>query len=178
LANFTLTTGADTFVGGAGDNTVYGTSATLNAGDSLTGGSGTNVLDLIGSGSFDISQLAAFTGFQRININNATSWYASLVLNDQAIEVDARGYLDIFVNSPSNWNASDIINGDTSYSYDTTYLYFGNSSGVAQQTSTYDLTSPTLSRVNIYADGSYITLIINNSVAATAQYFSGLVKDD
>jgi CheY-like chemotaxis protein len=47
---------------GAGDNTVYGTAATLNAGDSLTGGPGTNVLELIGSGTFDISQLASFTG--------------------------------------------------------------------------------------------------------------------
>jgi hypothetical protein len=62
MANFTLTTGPDTFVGGAGDNTVYGTAATLNAGDSLTGGPGTNVLELIGSGTFDISQLASFTG--------------------------------------------------------------------------------------------------------------------
>jgi hypothetical protein len=40
LASFTLTSGVDTFVGGPGDNTVYGTTATLCAGDSLTGGSG------------------------------------------------------------------------------------------------------------------------------------------
>jgi hypothetical protein len=38
MANFTLTTGSDTFVGGPATNTVYGTAATLNAGDSLTGG--------------------------------------------------------------------------------------------------------------------------------------------
>jgi hypothetical protein len=47
VATFTLTTGVDTFVGGPGANTVYGTAATLNAGDSLTGGPGTNVLQLI-----------------------------------------------------------------------------------------------------------------------------------
>jgi Ca2+-binding RTX toxin-like protein len=61
----------DTFVGGAGANTVYGTAATLNAGDSLTGGSGNNVLELIGSGSFYVSQLASFTGFQSIKLDNA-----------------------------------------------------------------------------------------------------------
>jgi hypothetical protein len=38
---FALTTGPGTFVGGPGANAVYGTAATLNAGDSLTGGSGT-----------------------------------------------------------------------------------------------------------------------------------------
>jgi hypothetical protein len=72
---FTLTTGADTIVGSAGDDIVYGTTTTLNAGDSLTGGSGNNVLPLIGSGSFDV-QLAKFTGFQRIQLNNVTNSYA------------------------------------------------------------------------------------------------------
>ena len=42
MANFTLTVGADTVVGGAADDTVNGTAATLNAGDSLTGGAGTD----------------------------------------------------------------------------------------------------------------------------------------
>jgi hypothetical protein len=40
MANFTLTAGADTVAGGAADDTVYATAATLNAGDSLTGGAG------------------------------------------------------------------------------------------------------------------------------------------
>ena len=48
MAIFTLTTGPDTFVDGAGANTVYGTAATLNAGDSLTGGSGNNVQCMAG----------------------------------------------------------------------------------------------------------------------------------
>ena len=118
----------DTFVGVPGDNTVYGTAATLTAGDSLTGGSGTNVVDLIGSGSFDITQLAKFVGFQCIQINNPTISYASLYLDGHPIEVDATGYLQIFVSSPSDWNTRDIINGDTSYSYDSNYLNFYGSS--------------------------------------------------
>ena len=72
MANFTLTSGADTVVGGAADDTVYATAATLNAGDSLTGGAGTDVLALVGSGTFNIDQLAAFTGFERVTLDNAT----------------------------------------------------------------------------------------------------------
>jgi hypothetical protein len=92
-----------------GANTVYGTAATLNAGDSLTGGSGSNVLQLIGSGSFDVSKLASFTGLWSVRLDNPTNLFASLVLNGQPIEVDATGYLAIQVSSPSNWNGSDIV---------------------------------------------------------------------
>ena len=112
--NFTLTAGADTVVGGAADDTVYATAATLNAGDSLTGGAGTDVLALVGSGTFRVDQLASFTGFERIRLDNATNSSASLTLGSQPIEVDATGYLSIQVNSPSNWNGSNIINGDAS----------------------------------------------------------------
>jgi hypothetical protein len=156
-------------VGGAGDDTVYGTAATLNAGDSLTGGSGTNILNLIGSGSFDISQLAQFTGFQRIKVDNATNTFAYLYLNSQPIEVDATGYTYITVNSPSNWNSSDIIKGDISFSGAATYLYFG---GGFPAPVTYDLTPNTFSRVYNINGGSNLTLVINNSVTAGVQSFS------
>jgi hypothetical protein len=57
-------------VGGAADDTVYATAATLNAGDSLTGG-GWDVLALVGSGSSRIDQLASyFSGFERIRLDN------------------------------------------------------------------------------------------------------------
>ncbi|MGK4277410.1 hypothetical protein, partial [Escherichia coli] len=72
MANFTLTVSADTVAGGAADDTAYGTAATLNAGDKLTGGAGTDVLTLVGSGSFRVDQLATFTGFERIRLDNAT----------------------------------------------------------------------------------------------------------
>ena len=91
MANFALTVGADTVVGGAADDTVNGTAATLNAGDSLTGGAGTDVLALVGSGNFRIDQLATFTGFERIRLDNATTLSAGVVLGSQAIEVNATG---------------------------------------------------------------------------------------
>jgi hypothetical protein len=151
LASFTLTPGADTFVGGAGDDIVYGTASTLNAGDSLTGGSGNNLLELIGSGSFDISQLARFTGFQRIQLNNATNSFASLILNNQPVEVDATGYLSISVGSASNWNGSDIIKGDTSQGW--TQLSFSNPFSYPTPV-TYDLTSSTLSHISSIYGGA------------------------
>ena len=51
-----------------------GTAATLNAGDSLTGGAGNDVLALYGSGTFHVDQLAIFTGFGSITLNNFTQW--------------------------------------------------------------------------------------------------------
>jgi hypothetical protein len=70
MANFTPTTGADTVVGSASDDTVNGTAATLNAGDSLTGGAGTDVLALYGSGAFWV---------EGITLNNFTSGSALFI---------------------------------------------------------------------------------------------------
>ena len=76
-----LTTGNDTFVAPSSGSTVYATAATLNAGDSLTGGAGTDVLALVGSGTFRVDQLASFTGFERITLDNATNSFAQSVLS-------------------------------------------------------------------------------------------------
>ena len=59
-------------MGGPEDDTVNGTAATLNAGDRLTGGAGNDVLALYGSGTFHVDQLAIFTGFSIITLNNFT----------------------------------------------------------------------------------------------------------
>ena len=48
MADFTLTTGSDTVAGTANNDTVNGTAGTLNTGDSLAGGAGTDVLALVG----------------------------------------------------------------------------------------------------------------------------------
>jgi hypothetical protein len=109
LTIFALTTGNDTFVAPASGSTVYATAATLNLGDSLTGGEGTDVLVLVGGGNF-----ANFTGFENIRLDAATNTFASLTLGSQPIEFDGPG-LSIYVNSPSNWNSSDIINAANLY---------------------------------------------------------------
>src|SRR4051812_42406007 len=144
MANFTLSAGTDTVVAGAADDSASATAATLNAGDSLTGGAGTDVLTLIGSGTFGVDQLATFTGFERIGLNNATTSYAFLSLGSQPIEVDATGSVSIGVNSLSNWNDSNIIRGDASGT--TSLNFYGNFNSQPTPT-TYDLTSNTLSHI-------------------------------
>jgi hypothetical protein len=163
----------DTFVGGAGGNIVYGTAATLNAGDSLTGGSGNNLLQLIGRGSFNLDQLAGFTGFKTIKVENATNTYANLILGGgQPTEIEATGYLQIFVNSPSHWNSSDIINGDPSRTWSSTYTYFYNNQSYPQSPVTYDLTANTFSLVNLSAGSDNISLIVNDLDTAGVQSFN------
>ena len=134
---------------------------------------------MVGSGTFQIDQLATFTGFERIRLNNVTYSSANLTLGNQPIEIDATGNLSIQVSSPSNWNGSNIINGDASLTWNTTYLSFNNSSwgfveGVYQQLPiVYDLTSNTFSHVNI-SGGSNVTLLINNGDTAGIQSFYGM----
>ena len=59
MTDFSLTTGNDTIVTPSSGSTVYATAGTLNAGDSLTGGAGIDVLQLVGSGTFRVDQLAS-----------------------------------------------------------------------------------------------------------------------
>src|SRR3984893_10999677 len=160
MATFALTTGPDTFVGGPGGNTVYGTAATLNPGDSLTGGAGTDVLALIGSGTFRVDQLATFTGFEKVTLDNQSPSFANLVLGNQPIEVDATGYLQITPQAPSNGNGSDIINGDPSRS---TQVAFANNQSYPPTPVTYDLTSNTFSHVSTIQAGDNVTLLINSA---------------
>jgi endoglucanase len=171
MANFSLTVGADSVVGGAADDTVFGTASTLNAGDSLTGGAGTDVLVLVGSGTYRIDQLATFTGFERIKLDNATNASAQLTLGNQPIEVDATGFLSLSV-TPSNWNGSNIINGDISRPV---FMNFFNDNGVFPTLPVaYDLTSNTFSHVTIGNVGDKVTLLIKNAVTAGVQSISGL----
>ena len=173
MANFTLTAGADTMVGGAADDTVYATAATLNAGDSLTGGAGTDVLALVGSGSFRIDQLASFTGFERIRLDNATNSSASLTLGSQPIEVDATGYLNIHVNSPSNWNGSNIINGDASHTWTTTSLSFHNFRVTLAAAGNLRSDLEYVLACEHHGGGDNVTLLINNANTAGVQSFNG-----
>src|SRR5262249_37248789 len=163
-----LTTGNDPIVTPLSGSTVYGTAATLNAGDSLTGGAGTDVLALVGSGTFRVDQLASFIGFESIRLDNATNYYSNLTLGSQPIEVDTTAHWSIQANCPTNWNGSNIINGDASHN---TYLSFNsfNSSLPA----TYDLTANTFSHVNINVGTDNLTLLINNANTAGVQSFAG-----
>ena len=87
-----LTTGVDTIIAPDGGSTAVATSVTLNSGDSLTGGAGTDVLMLQGGGWFRLDQLAHFSGFEQIKVDNVTSTAAELFLaGDQPITVSSSG---------------------------------------------------------------------------------------
>jgi hypothetical protein len=79
-------------------------------------------------------------------------------------------YASISVNSPSNWNGSNIINGDASQTWSTTHLYFYNVSFPSLPV-TYDLTSNTFSHVTIYTGSNNVTFQINSANTAGVQSF-------
>lgn len=66
-------------------------------------------------------------------------------MGSQPIEVDVAGYGNIDVFSPSNWNGSNIVRGDTSLSFPSTNIFFYNTGNTPI---TYDLTSNTFANVN------------------------------
>ena len=136
---------------------------------------------MVGSGNFSLDQLATFTGFERVTLDNAIGSSAQLTLGSQAIEVDATGNLSISVNSPSNWNGSDVINGDASVPYATTTLSFNNYQVAYPPlpvTVTYDLTSNAFSHVGVYGNGDNITLLINNADTTGVKSFNAFGQGD
>ena len=110
-------------------------------------------------------QLASFTGFESIRLDNATNSGAALYLGAQPIKVDGTRYFSI--QASSSWNGSNIINGDLGSS---TYLYFSNNA-FPHLPVTYDLTSNTFSHLNIYVGLNDVTLLINNADTAGVQSF-------
>src|SRR5262245_50613152 len=80
--NTTLTGSADVVPGTADDDLVNGLSSTLNATDSLDGGGGHDTLALFGAGTFDLSALAQFTGFEEVNLVNLSGGQDHLTLPD------------------------------------------------------------------------------------------------
>jgi hypothetical protein len=186
MANFTLTAGADTVAGGAADDTVTGTAATLNAGDSLTGGAGIDTLALYGGGTFHVDQLASFTGFESITLINWMYGPSSLFLGGQSITV--AGYDDVglyvylgsgavtfqgnngpnnvvYSTSASNWNAGNSIDGGLLYGR----VYLNSNS---TDSAVYDLTTNTLTRIySLDGLGNNLTVKVNSAVAGGVTSF-------
>jgi hypothetical protein len=165
------TAGDDTIVTPDSGATVYVTSDTLTAGDRLTGGAGIDVLELVGSGTFRLDDLAAFTGFEKI----VATGFTVLTLGSQSIEVDSPAAAEIHVLTAANWNGTDSINGGTGPGTGTSVQFFNP--GAA--TITYDLTSNTFSHVQIVeALSGGVTLKINNSDTAGISEFIGFGPND
>jgi hypothetical protein len=169
---------------------VNATAATLNNGDQLiVGGLGT--LALYGSGTFRVDQLAAFSGFSNITLNNYTNGTATLYLGSQPITVTGlgsgneslylgsgqttfnggSGYNVIWSLSNSTWNSADVINGGN---YGQLYLDWSIQANV-----TYDLTANTFRNINsLYGYGDNLTLKINSADASGVSNFYGEGAND
>src|SRR5262249_23705835 len=127
----------------------------------------------VGNGSFRVDQLATFTGFERIALDNETSQFATVTLGSQPIEVDAIGNTEVLANSPASWNGSNIIKGDSAHA---TYVFLDNSSTGPV---TYDLTSNSFSSVYaVDSDSSNVTLLINSSDTAGIGSFTAFGTND
>ncbi|MEP9351911.1 tandem-95 repeat protein [Xanthobacter sp. KR7-225] len=79
----TLTTASDVVTAYVANQTVYGTAETLSPGDALAAGEGHDTLVLAGRGTFDLSTLAEFSGFEEVQlVNDFDSSYSILILRD------------------------------------------------------------------------------------------------
>lgn len=93
-----LTTGVDTLPAVPDSLTVNATAATLNASDTLNAGStGTDVLAIYGTGTFNMNSYNA-NGFEEIRLINNTTTQASVTLrNNEVVNFTATGAGSVFV---------------------------------------------------------------------------------
>jgi VCBS repeat-containing protein len=79
---FTLTTANDTFAAGATNDQVLANSLTMNPGDQIDSGGGADELLLFGSGAFNLSTLASYSGIETVRLINLTASAAVLTLRN------------------------------------------------------------------------------------------------
>ena len=100
---FTAGSGTDTFSAGAGGSTVVFEVGELDANDVLTGGAGSDSINLTNSGTANFSLTAGaatFTGFETITINDYLGYDYSITTDDanvastKTLTVDASGLLN------------------------------------------------------------------------------------
>ena len=100
---FTAGSGLDTFSAGTGGSTVVFAAGELDSTDILTGGTGTDGINLTNSGSADFTLTAGsttFTAFESITINDYLGYDYSITTNDgnvattKTLTVDASGLLN------------------------------------------------------------------------------------
>ncbi len=106
-----LTTGADTLPALPDSQTIIATSATLNANDNLAAGNtGTDELRLYGGGSFNLSTMSGFSGFELVTIVNNSLNAATVVFRAGApttLVSNSNTQVDVYANDA----ASNITGG-------------------------------------------------------------------
>ena len=131
-----------------------------------------------GSGTFRVDQLATFTGFERIRLNNATSYgSANLTLGSQPIEVDATGLCDyssklaVELERQQHHQRRCLADGDRDRS---DFLQFGLSGGLSTAAGNLRSDLEYVLACEHIRLASNITLLINNADTAGVQSFSGV----
>ncbi|HEV2677094.1 MAG TPA: hypothetical protein VGV37_21370, partial [Aliidongia sp.] len=99
-SNFILTTGQDTFHGGAGNDTFTAVTRTLSANDVIDGGGGTNTLALVGGGTFALQTPTTLTNIQTITAQEGQTSYIgpTQTFASQVQTITLRDGLDATVN--------------------------------------------------------------------------------
>ena len=193
-----LTIGNDTVVSSSADLVVNATAATLNSGDQLTA-DGTGTLALYFGGTFGVEtfrvdQLATFSGFSDIVLNNYANLPSYLYLGNQSVTVTnlaggdrlytylgsgqttyngGSGFNSIISTTSSNWNSANEINGgsDTNLGGSDTTLHLNFD---WEANASYDLTANTFHNIRwLSGGGDNLTLKINNATASAVSYFYG-----
>ncbi len=83
---FTLTAGVDTVVGGSLNDTIITTVANYNAGDSISGGGGTDTLELTGGGAFTLTN--NLSGVELVNLLDNGSYTINLTSAADITNID------------------------------------------------------------------------------------------
>ena len=111
--DFVLTTDPDTLGPSAANTQVTGTALTLNAGDNLDGGTGSNSLVLFGGGTYDLDGLAGFADFEKVHVVNITAVPVTLTLRDgTTVDVEISGTSTNQINLSDTAGAGSILGGD------------------------------------------------------------------
>jgi hypothetical protein len=147
----TLTLTADTVAGGVEDSTIVATAVTLNPTDKINAGGGLDTLELVGSGTFRIDQLAELSGVERLTMTNDPGSAATVYLRGSAIPaiVGSEAH-ESFISVAALQPGMFIEAGGGSNS-----LYVGASS---------DLTQVTLSGFSMLGMDTGTTLIVNQQL--------------
>ena len=175
---FTLTTGKDTFAGGAGNNAIIAKTNTLSSGDNINGGTGTtNTLQLTGGGTLNLTLPTTLTGIAFITAQEGQG--------PTAQTVTLRAGLNATVNVASDTTAtdtsptitivgaanSDIINLGSGN--DTVTLGAGETVNSGGGNNTFNVASATLGSVTING-GSKGTNALNVTGGGTATMGAGI----
>ena len=180
----TLGTGTDsvTFAGGTNTvNAVIGAAATLHAGDTLAGGSGSDTLNLSGSGSLDLNSFN-FSRFETVDMSageKLTLNGSSLTINGSAGGSDTFQFhanlggnhtINNFVGSGSSHDTIDLDKSLLGGSSGSTIVLFGKTFGGTSKGSWLDQ--------NVVASGSDVVIHDgNNTITVTNAKLSDVKHD-